>query len=386
MKLRRKWVVTLLGLCAPLLSFAGCGNDIMESWPPKGLDLSTRDMDTLITLCGRSNIPLEQQVLGGRDFRVSEVAYPEIAKRLGQQGLERLTQRQRKKLLSVLRSKLRDPLARPAHWKFAIQYAPDQTLDQFKVQPVHVTSEWVWESLLKAHRRRTVDVIRRHLGSWDDWEIMAAHTLIASNKIRELLDDVYPQVDDWRWAVRLSAMQTLAMLKDPRTAEALARHVSDIERGSCWLGLFLAHGVNYVWVGMGEGSLRDYVAEAMCLYRTPGAAAAFERIALHSWIGGPWDYGLNVRIYACVLLLKLDRERGNRVTRALLNSRSAGERRIGVETLKYGEQEKVVRLEEFRDDLVRLKVDHPKTEAAETAARLLKRIGGAGPRPPSRDR
>ena len=147
----------MLAVCVGVLSSAGCGYDIMEPWPPKGLDLSTRDMDTLITLCGRSNMPLEEQVLGGRDFRVSELAYPEIAKRLGKQGLEHLPQRQRKKLLGVLRNNLKDPLARPAHWKFAIHYAPDQTLDRLKVQPVHVAPEWVWESLLKAHRRRTVD-------------------------------------------------------------------------------------------------------------------------------------------------------------------------------------------------------------------------------------
>lgn len=43
MKLRRKRVVTFLGVCAAVLSLAGCGYDIMELWPPKGLDLSTGD-------------------------------------------------------------------------------------------------------------------------------------------------------------------------------------------------------------------------------------------------------------------------------------------------------------------------------------------------------
>ncbi|HDZ20793.1 hypothetical protein LCGC14_0409130 [marine sediment metagenome] len=359
------------------------GLDMMSNFPPEELYAKPQDFhaklaelptSTLVRLFSRTDMELEESLLGGRDFRIIGAAMGALEKRYGDDVMDSLTPEDRQFLRESLRRHVSQDryLGSSPLWLFAARYDGEyvaRLLDENPKWLKYDLNRSIRCLVLAVNSDRAWSLLKREATWMPEYRLCALMGAIGDTKLTVASDFVFKKTRDWRWLVRLSALYALDRLDDPRADDALEASLGDIQRSDPGFWTLL---VPVYRIGRRRLSwfIRQEVITAIAARRIPGAAGTLEKILNNR------SEGLsNARSSAGRALLRLDPQQGCAVIRKLLADRNVVEQEVGINMAYWiwvveGVPEEQARLIEA--ELRRLKDESPDEGVRKLALQVLR--------------
>jgi len=352
----------------------------MSTWPPKDLypergafysKMAELPTSTLVKLFSRTDMELEESLLGGRDTHIVGVVMSELEKRYGNAVMDSLTPEDRQLLLESMRRHVSDEryLGAEPLWLFAARYDGEYVVRLLEENP-----KWLKYSLDRSIRclvlagdsERAWNLLKRQVPGMHEFQLCGLIGHLGDNKMAIASDFIFKKTRDRRWLVRLSALYALDRLDDPRTDAALESSLGDIKRSETG-GLF-----DRVSRKMLSEAFRQELATAIEARRIPGAAGTLEKMVNNRSEGKS-----TARISAGWALLRLDPQQGCAAISKLLSASNVVEQEVGIEMAKGIWIDEGVPEEHARvviRELERLKDESPHENVREHSQQVLEQI------------
>ena len=345
------------------------------SYDPRYYPWHTYTVEQLVTLYERSDPALEVKIAGRRCSGLSVTAFHELERRMEKdgQGMDLLTPKQRDRFMRELRRLM--PTSQVA-LVFAAKYLPalaakEYLADPWLIQRDPLAAVACLEATGKMNEVRKF--LRPNLNSLDEGKVCWALDLIATCKLKSAADEVYKRTRALRWLIRLHALHALHVLDDPRTNEALAKHLRDIERRGIGHRILTLQSA---FAALSDSfAMRAELIEIIADRKVPGAADTLERILR--------DTGNHpaLRSHAGHGLAELDFPQALNTTRRLLASDRESDQLTGAKLAEMCDTQELAR--PLRELLERTKSKEVRGEAQQALDSILQssRTRPSGPIP-----